>query len=174
MPARQQLEALVPELEWALGASLKTVQFASTLEFPHFEQDYEFVSLRHPDEYPLNEGRIVSSRGLDIDAAEYEDHFVESHVKHSNALHSHIKGRGSYLVGPMARFNLNYDKLPAVARQAAESVGLKPPVKNPFRSILVRAGELVFACEEALRVIREYQRPAEPRVEAVPRDATGM
>ncbi|HTK95631.1 MAG TPA: Ni/Fe hydrogenase subunit alpha [Terriglobales bacterium] len=174
MPARQQLEALVPELEWALDASLKTVQFASTLEFPNFEQDYEFVSLRHPDEYPLNEGRIVSSRGLDIDAAEYEDHFVESHVKHSNALHSHIKGRGSYLVGPMARFNLNYDKLPAVARQAAESVGLKPPVKNPFRSILVRAVELVFACEEALRVIHEYQRPAEPRIEAVPRAATGM
>jgi coenzyme F420-reducing hydrogenase alpha subunit len=172
-PRKQQLEVLVPELEWALAASLKTLQYSATLEFPQFEQDYEFVALHHPDEYALNEGRIVSSRGLDIDASEYEDHFVESHVKHSNALHSSIKGRGSYLVGPMARFNLNYAQLPSVTRLAAEQAGLKPPVKNPFRSIMVRAVELMFACEEALRIIREYQEPSAPRAEVTAKASVG-
>ena len=174
VPTKQQLSELVSDLEWALEASLATVRWTASLEFPNFEQDYEFVALRHPDEYPFNEGRLVSNRRLDIDAAEYEDHFVELHVKHSNALHSVVRGRGSYLVGPLARFNLNFDKLPDVARKAALGVGLQPPVKNLFRSIVVRAVELVFACAEALRIIREYEPPASPRVESPNRNGVGQ
>jgi coenzyme F420-reducing hydrogenase alpha subunit len=101
-------------------------------------------------------------------------HFVEQHVKHSNALHSVVRGRGLYLVGPLARFNLNFDKLPAMAREAAQAAGLKPPVRNPFRSIVVRAIELVFASDEALRVVREYDPRAQPRLEAAPRSGVGQ
>jgi len=173
-PSKRQLRELVSDLEWALEASLETVRWTSTLQFPDFEQDYEFVALRHPEEYPFCEGRLVSNRGVDIDAAEYEDCFTEFHVKHSNALHSMVRGRGSYLVGPLARFNLNFDKLPEVARKAALGVGLKPPVKNLFRSIVVRAVELVFACAEALRIIAEYEPPDAPRVEAPNRTGVGQ
>jgi len=168
------LSELVPDLEWALEASLETVRWTASFEFPNFEQDYEFVALRHPEEYPFNEGRLVSNRGLDIDAAEYEDHFVELHVKHSNALHSVVRGRGSYLVGPLARFNLNFDKLSEVARSAALGAGLRPPVKNLFRSIVVRSVELVFACAEALRIIQGYEPPASPRVDAPNRTGVGQ
>ena len=173
-PARNQLQALEADLEWGLEASLDTVKLVAGFEFPDFEQDYEFVALSHPEEYPFNEGRLVSNRGLNIDAAEYEDHFVEQHVKHSNALHSLVRGRGSYLVGPLARFNLNFDKLPAPVREAARAAGLMPPVRNPFRSIVVRAIELVFACVEALRVLHEYEPPTKPRVEAVVRSGVGQ
>jgi sulfhydrogenase subunit alpha len=173
VPDKNRLRELEEDLKWALDASIETVRFTAGLEFPDFEQDYEFVALRHPGEYPFNEGRLVSNRGLDIDAAEYEDHFTEQHVKHSNALHSVIRGRGAYLVGPMARFNLNFDTLPEVARQAASDAGLKPPVKNPFRSIIVRAVEIAFACAEALRIVHEYEPPSQPRVEAPNRPGVG-
>jgi len=173
-PTKRQLTELAADLEWALEASLETVRWTSSLEFPKFEQDYEFVALRHPEEYPFNEGRLVSNRGLDIDAAEYEDHFVELQVKHSNALHSVVRGRGSYLVGPLARFNLNFDKLPEIARTAALGAGLQPPVKNLFRSIVVRSIELVFACAEALRIIQEYEPPASPRTDAPNRTGVGQ
>lgn len=172
-PSRSDLLALVDELEWARDTSIATARFVAGLEFPDFEQDYEFVSLRHPAEYPLNEGRLVSNRCLDIAPAAFEEHFVEQHVKHSNALHCRLRERGSYMVGPMARFNLNFDRLPETARQVACDIGLAPPVVNPFRSIVVRAVELVFACEEALRLIAEYEPPPEPRVEAAPRAGTG-
>jgi coenzyme F420-reducing hydrogenase alpha subunit len=174
LPTKQQLRELVEDLEWALEASLETVHWTAGMSFPDFEQDYEFVALGHPDEYPFNEGRLKSNRGLDIGAAEYEDNFVELHVKHSNALHSVIRGRSSYLVGPLARFNLNFDKLPETAQKAAVEVGLRPPVKNPFRSIVVRAVELIFACAEALRVIREYQPPPAPRVDVPIRAGIGQ
>ena len=173
-PTKQSLLELRTDLEWALEASLETVRWTAALQFPNFEQDYEFVALRHPDEYALNEGRLVSNRGLDIDVAEYEDHFLELQVKHSNALHSVVRGRSSYLVGPLARFNLNFERLPDVARKAALEAGLRPPVKNLFRSIVVRAVEMVFACNEALRVMREYEPPTAPRVAASNRTGVGQ
>jgi len=174
VPAKAQLQELVADLEWALQASLETVQWTSTLKSPDFEQEYEFVALRPGDEYPLNEGRLASNRGLDIDATEYEDHFLEVQVKHSNALQSVVRGRGSYLVGPLARFNLNFKKLPEVAREAALKAGLRPPVRNPFRSIVVRAVELVFACAEALRIIHDYEPPSAARAEACTRTGVGQ
>ena len=83
-------------------------------------------------------------------------------------MHSQRRGRGAYLVGPLARFNRNFDRLPEVARQAATEAGLTVPCRNQFKSIVVRAVELVFACHEALRIIAEYEPPAAPRVEAQP------
>ncbi len=173
-PAKAELTALFEDLKWALDASVATVRLVAGFPFPDFERDYEFVSLTHPDEYPLNEGRLVSNKGLNIEAAEYEETFQEQHVKHSNALHSVIRERGSYFVGPLARFNLNYARLPEIARQAAADVGIAPPCLNPFRSIIVRAVETVFACEEAIRAINEYEPPPRPREPVTPRSSTGQ
>jgi coenzyme F420-reducing hydrogenase alpha subunit len=148
-------------------------RWAAGFAFPDFEPDYEFVALRHPDEYPLNERRLVSSRGLDIEASEYDEHFQEEHVPHSNALHSVLRRRGAYHVGPLARYSLNFDRLPEVARDAAKAAGLGPTCRNPFRSILVRAVETVFAVDEALRILAAYEPPPRPAVEVTPRAGTG-
>jgi coenzyme F420-reducing hydrogenase alpha subunit len=174
VPSKKELAPLVEDLKWALEASVATAKLVATFEFPHFEQDYEFVALSHPDEYPFNEGRVVSNKGLDIDVSEYEDQFREQHVKHANALHSQVRARGSYFVGPLARFNLNFEKLPEIAKQTARECGLSVPCLNPFKSIVVRAVELVFACAEALRLIETYEPPAAPRVEAPARAGVGQ
>ncbi len=172
-PARAELRPIEERLKRALEISLATVRFAAGLPFPEFEQDYEFVSLAHPDEYPLNEGRIASSHGLDIPVSAYEENFVEEHVPQSNALHSVHKGFGAFHVGPLARYALNFDRLPEVARDAARAAGLGPVCRNPFKSIVVRSLELVFACHEALRIIAEYEPPDRPFLEVEPREATG-
>lgn len=87
-PTREELDTLVDELRWSRDFALETVRWTSKLPFPDFEEDYEFVCLRHPDEYPMNEGRVVSSRGLDIAQEEYPKHFEEYQVPHSHALQS--------------------------------------------------------------------------------------
>ena len=122
------------------------MRWVAAFDFPDVERDYEFVALRHTDEYPFNEGRIVSSRGLDITAGEYEDHFEETHVERSTALHSHLRERGAYLVGPLARYSLNFDRLSRLAQEVARDVGLGPKCSNPYRSIVVRAVEVLYAC----------------------------
>jgi sulfhydrogenase subunit alpha len=164
-PDRGELESLLPELEWAAAAMTDMLPALADLDVPELERDYEFVALRHPREYPFCEGRIVSSKGLDIDVGEYLEHFVEEQVPYSTALHSRIRERGGYFVGPLARFNLNADKLGDPASGAAERLGLVPPVTNPFRSLAVRVVEIVEALHEARRILASYQKPARAAVE---------
>jgi coenzyme F420-reducing hydrogenase alpha subunit len=173
LPRQADLLALAERLKRARDGALELTRVVAGFEFPDFEQDYEFVALRPPDEYPLDAGRLASSRGLDIAASEYEDHFVEEQVAHSNALHSSLRRRGAYHVGPLARFSLNFDRLPEIARDAARAAGLGPVCRNPFRSIVVRAVETVFAIDEALRLIAAYEPPERPALEVVPRAGTG-
>ncbi|HTW76474.1 MAG TPA: Ni/Fe hydrogenase subunit alpha [Thermoplasmata archaeon] len=164
-PTRRELEEFRPELVEALDRAEATVRFAAALPFPAVEEDYEFVALRHPSEYPMNEGAVVSSRGLHLDPDAFEDEFREEQVPHSNALHSVRRDGGSYLVGPLARFALNRDRLPPRAARLAREAGLGPEVRNPFQSIVVRAIEIVIACEEAIAIIDRYRPPAAPSVD---------
>ena len=173
-PRKRELVPLAERLKGARDAALETVRWAAGFDFPDRERDYAFVALRHPEEYPFNEGRIVSNRGLDIPASEYDAHFAESHVERSTALHSHFRGGGSYLVGPLARYSLNFDRLSPLAQQAAREAGLGPRCANPYRSIVVRAVEVLYACDEALRLIAEYEEPDRPFVPVEPRAGIGF
>jgi sulfhydrogenase subunit alpha len=171
-PDPAELTALIAPLEQARQDAEATVSWVAGFDFPDFDRDYEFMSLRHPADYPITQGRIVSTRGLDITPAEYDDHFTESQVPHSTALHSTLDGR-TYLAGPMARYSLNSEHLPGYIREAARSAGLGPTCTNPFRSIIVRSVELLFACDEALRLIRSYQPPRPSAIDVPPRSETG-
>jgi len=173
LPAPRELLQLAEALKRARDEASETVRWTATLDFPDFEQDYEFVALRHENEYPFNEGRIVSNKGLDISASEFDEHVIEEQAPYSNALHSTLKGRGEYLAGPMARYNLNFDKLSPLAREAAREAGLSPECRNPFQSIIVRSVEVLYACDEALRLIDEYEPPDRAAVEIVPRPGVG-
>jgi len=172
-PRREELGPLRDRLRRGRDACRDVVKWTRTLPIRDYSRDYEFVALRHSSEYPMNEGHIVSNRGVDITAQEYETHFEEEQVPHSNALHSVIKGRGAYLTGPLARYNLNFDRLPASVQEAARSVGLAGTCLNPFESIIVRSLEMLYAFEEAIRILEAYEPPEAPFVGCEPRRAMG-
>ncbi|MCS6768642.1 MAG: nickel-dependent hydrogenase large subunit [Candidatus Nitrosocaldus sp.] len=168
-----ELQGMVERLEEARDRMIGIMGWLARLNFPEFERDYEFVALRHEDEYPLNEGRIVSNKGLNIGVDEFEEHVVEEQVEYSNALHARLKERGAYMVGPMARYNINYDRLHPEVRSIAREVGLEHPCTNPFKSILVRGLEVLYSIVEATSLIKAYRMPDEPFVDVDPSDATG-
>ena len=174
VPTRAELAPLAEELKQAFDLAVDLVRWVATFDFPDLERDYEFVAMRHPDEYAITEGRLVSNRDIDIDIADYETEFEERHVAHSTALHALVKRRGAYLVGPMARYALNHDRLPVSIRGLAKEAGLGPVCSNPFRSIVVRALETAYACEEALRLIADYEQPESAAVPLEPRAGTGF
>jgi sulfhydrogenase subunit alpha len=173
VPRKRDLALLAERLKRARDLALETVRWVAGFEFPECARDYEFVALSDPHEYPFNEGRIVSNRGLDVDASQYDAHFEETHVERSTALHSAIRGRGAYLCGPLARYSLNFARLSPLAREAARTAGLGETCTNPYRSIIVRAVEVLYACDEALRIIDAYEEPDAPAVEISPRAGTG-
>src|SRR3954447_11836601 len=172
-PRARELRALVEPLERARELALATVRLTGGLEVPDFEPEHEYVALSMPDEYPLEGGRLVSTGGLDIAPGEYEAHFEELHVEHSTALHSRLRERGAYLCGPLARYALNSHQLSPLAREAAAEAGLGDVCRNPFRSIVVRAVEILYALDEALAIIAAYEEPERPAVPCEPRAATG-
>jgi coenzyme F420-reducing hydrogenase alpha subunit len=172
VPTRRELNTLVDPLQRARDIALSTVRWVSGFDFPDCERDYEFVSLGSAGEYPFNAGHVVSNKGLDITPHEYDANFEESHVKRSNALHSHLRGR-PYLTGPIARYSLNSALLSTLARDAAKEAGLDETCTNPFRSIVVRAVETLYACDEALRVIGSYHEPEHSHLELTPRAGIG-
>ncbi|MGI9659466.1 MAG: Ni/Fe hydrogenase subunit alpha, partial [Gaiellaceae bacterium] len=172
-PATNELLELRGLLEQALAASIATVAWTADFDFPDLERDIELVALKSSSEYPIDQGEIASDRGLRIAASEYDEHFVEEQVARSNALHSRRRNGSTYLTGPLARYALNAEHLSAAAQTAAASAGLGVACRNPFQSIVVRSVEMVYACEEALRIIDEYEPPDPPAIEVVPVAGTG-
>jgi sulfhydrogenase subunit alpha len=163
-PARADVASLAEPLRRARDQALDTVSWVSGFDFPDVEGEYRFVSLRTPGRYPIESGRVASSDGLDLTASAFDQLVVEEHVARSTALHARLGGELDYLTGPLARYALNSSVLPEVARQAAAGAGLGPIVTNPFQSIVVRSVELVFACDEALRLVGSYEPPSPPAV----------
>jgi sulfhydrogenase subunit alpha len=172
-PKAELRRSLVDALERGREIALETVRWTANFTFPEVDWDPELVALHEPGRYPIDLGRIVSNRGLDIAPAQFGANVVEEHVEHSNALHAKMRDRGSYLCGPVSRYNLASGELWPLARDAARDAGLGERCTNPFRSIIVRSVELVQAFDEALAILDSYEPPDAPAVEITPRHAVG-
>ena len=172
-PSRAELEALSPDLERAHAGALALLKWVATFDYPsipgRLAANTEYVSLRHEQEYPFNEGRIVSNLGLDVDVATFGEQVREYHVAHSTALHATLGGDNGtgrqYQTGPLARWMNNADLVPVSVRAVAEELGVAEVETNPFRSILVRGLETLWAVEEAQRIIATYRPPGRPSLD---------
>ncbi len=156
-PQPTDLTDIRKRLEEAQEIAHEAAIWMAGLSFPEFTSDYEFLALHHPDEYPMNEGRIISSNGLDMAVEEYEDHFTEEHMDYSTTLHTTLNGDKTVFTGPLARFNLNFDLLSKATQRLARKINLMPGCNNPFKSLLVRMVETFYACEHAVYLIDQYK-----------------
>ncbi len=162
LPKKSDLLALVDKLKQARDDAMETVAWVNQFNFPKLEKSYECVSLSHNEEYPMARGDIASTSGIKIQSEEFDHFFEEEQVSYSNALQARIKGKGSYLVGPMARYNLNREKLSPVVKDMIKTIGFEETCINPFRSIIVRALEILYAFDEAIRIIEAYDSEKKP------------
>lgn len=173
VPTKHELRKLLEEIKWSRQAAVDSIKFIAGFDFPEFSQDYEYLALSHPDEYAILDGRLVSSKGINAAISEYDNYLKEEQAPHSTALHSHLKDGSTVLLGPLSRFNLNYDRLSPLAKEAARGIGLEGGCNNPFKTILVRMIEVIYAYDEAERIIEAYEMPESPAVEVIPRAGTG-
>lgn len=189
-PARGELGAFKSRLDAALDAALETVRWAATFEFPEFETPHALLALDDAGpkfgttapgsggsgpRYPIDAGSgVISTAGIGFPISDFEHYVSEVQVSHSTALQARLRGVGTYLTGPLARYNLTGPRLWPVAAQAARSGGLGRFERNPFRSVLVRAVEIVQAVAEARAIIESYQPPDPPFVPVPPRAGRGF
>ncbi len=172
-PPLHEIKPLLERVEAAIPDTEAVVRWLATLDLPKMTRDTNFVSMRHPDEYPMNEGRIMGSRGLDFAATEFEKFVEERHLPHSTALHARIKGE-PYFLGPLARLNNNLDRLPPETKKLVDDTKITWPSSNPYHSAMARALEIHLALIEARRLMRGYRVPPKAYVDATPRAGVGM
>jgi coenzyme F420-reducing hydrogenase alpha subunit len=173
-PTRAELTALTEPLKRALDGALDTATWVAGFDFPDYACATEdLLALSRPGTYAIEQGALATRSGLRFPPAEFDGHVIEEHVSHSTALHAHLAGGGRYLTGPLARYALSSQWLSPLAREAASAAGLGGRCDNPFRSIVVRAVEVVYAIQEALRLIAAYSPPDPPAVEVLPLAGTG-
>ncbi|WP_313673555.1 Ni/Fe hydrogenase subunit alpha [Mycolicibacterium sp.] len=171
VPTRADLAPMAEQLRRALDDALAGVRWVAAFDFPDLTIDHEMLALT-AQRYPIEDGTIARSDGPSFALRNFSDHVRETQVPHSTALHATLDGR-RHLTGPLARYSLNHHLLTPLAREAAAAAGLGSQCRNPFRSIIVRAVEVVYAVEEALRIIESYQRPARAFVPVEARPGIG-
>ncbi|MGE0113796.1 MAG: Ni/Fe hydrogenase subunit alpha [Steroidobacteraceae bacterium] len=171
-PRPDAVASMLARLRAALPEAEELVRWTAAIAVPDDHQEFVSVALRDMQEYPVNRGRIVTTDGLAINADEYQQHFTEHHVAHSTALYSLYHDR-PYLVGPLARLNLNRDQLPDATQQLLHDTGIVWPSANMFNSIVARAVEVHYALMEAIRILQHYALPAAPAIAVTPRAGVG-
>lgn len=171
IPTRQECDALLAELKDAVEYAEQLVLWLAGLPLPGEEQDFVYIALQHPNEYAMNEGNIVSSDGLNIDISDYQGHFREIQAPHSTAFHSLMHDR-AYLVGPLARVNLNWDRLHDPVRQLLQKTVVRFPSRNVFHSAVARAAEIHYAILEAIAILETVDIDA-PAVKVTPKAGVG-
>ncbi|MGW0771150.1 Ni/Fe hydrogenase subunit alpha [Streptomyces sp. NPDC002676] len=183
-PAPDELRPLAEQLRRAWEDALETVRWVAAFDFPDVLCEHDLFALRDPGRYAIDSGTpaVMAAHGQglalrEFSLSDFEQHVQEGQVPHSTALTATLDDR-RYLTGPLARYAINGRWLHPVAAEAARDAGLGDPVTgavcdNPFRSIVVRAVEVVQAIEEALRIIDGYEPPPRPAVEVPPRQGAG-
>ncbi len=172
-PDKAAVAILLAKFEQYLPEAEALVKWAAGLPLPMIEQEFISVAMHHPDEYPINHGNIVSNRGLKIHSSQFDEHFREYQAPYSNALHCLLDNQ-PYLVGPLARVNLNHQLFPKPIQTVMKEVGIHWPAKNMFYSIVARALEIYYAMMEAIRIMRNYQVPSASRIEVTPASGSGF
>lgn len=152
LPTADQLEQLRTRLEAVRQDVDATVELFQSLKLPAFERETEYIALRQPDEYAFIGGTITTTDGFEMPISAYRQVTNEFLVPHSTAKHTRHQ-RESYMVGALARFNLNHDRLHPRAQAAAVALGLKPICTNPYMNSVAQVVEIVHCVEDAITLI---------------------
>lgn len=157
LPKEKDIDSMLEILKSIQVDMVPTIELAASLKFPVFERDTEYVGLvNDTDEYPLLQGDIGSTDGLRMDKHDYKKITNEFVVPHSSAKHTKAS-RNSYMVGALARVNLNFNKLHPKAKKVAKAIGLKPITTNPFLNTAAQLIECIHSLEDSIKILKDFK-----------------
>ena len=168
--SRHRLLQLLKKVEVMKRKARKLLDFVLSLPIPDVKYTMNYASLRNGVRYPILEGKVVTSNGLVFDEEEFEKYVMTEQMKYSTSLRYKLKEGGAYIVGPFARYNLNFDLLMPEVKDILKEAGYEPPLKNTYQSIIARAAEVYHSVIELEDLIATYKEPDPPYIDAEPRE----
>lgn len=174
-PTEKQLVSLKKSLDEAreVTRQLAGVIHSVARNLPAFTRETEYVGLSSDDEYALYDGVIASTdTGRHPGHHDYQQIMKEYVVPQSTAKYAK-HARESYMVGALARFNLNGTKLHPAAKDLANQFSLKPITYNPFMNTIAQLVEFAHSIEDSISLIDllldkgiRDEKPIKPKVKA--------
>ncbi len=158
IPTMKELLALRQKLQESIPSLQAAAELFKSLadKLPNFKRETEFIALTDPNEYALYDGKVASSDTGSAPAKEYLAFTNEYVVPQSTAKWAkHI--RESYMVGALARLNINYKRLSPMAKETADAFNLIPMCYNPFMNSIAQLVEVVHSVEDSIRLINELE-----------------
>ncbi|MCD6468872.1 MAG: Ni/Fe hydrogenase subunit alpha [Thermoplasmata archaeon] len=154
-PSEKQLMELRKRLveerntTWEVAEAIKKV--ADRL--PDFSRETEYIALSSNKEYALYDGVVTSTdTGEHQDYRSYRDVLQEYVVPQSTAKYTK-HNRESYMVGALARFNINSKQLSSNALDVADLFELKPICFNPFMNTVAQLVEFMHNIDDSINWI---------------------
>jgi sulfhydrogenase subunit alpha len=154
LPKLDDLKAIKTKLEDTLIDFNTIIALFKTLSIPKFTRETEYIALKDDKEYAFISGDIASSDSGTIPINGYLEVTNEFCVPHSTAKYTK-HNRDSYMVGALARFNINHNQLLPRAESLARELGLNAPCHNPFMITVVQLIETVHAIEDSINIINQ-------------------
>ena len=152
VPDLNELKALKKRLQECLNDLDVETSIFKTLKIPDFVRETEYIALKDPKEYAWISGQIASSDAVAIPIDKYLGVTNEFCVPTSTAKYTKNK-RDSYMVGALARFNLNSKQLSPRSRKVAAELGIKAPCYNPYMISVAQLVETYHIVEDAINLI---------------------
>jgi coenzyme F420-reducing hydrogenase alpha subunit len=154
VPSKEEIKKMIDKGEEAFHCVKDLGNIFSKLKIPEFYRETEFVALSKKGTYAIYDGDIVSSKGLHIPVEKFENNFHELHKQQEVVKRVEHEGH-SYMVGAIARANINFKQISPSAFEYLESMNIKFPDFNPFHNILFQLAELFHFIEESRRLLNE-------------------
>jgi len=169
VPSVEKLKNLKAEAAKMLEAAEGTVHLFSSLSYPEIKTKLVFFSQTNGKTYDTYEGKYISSsKKLKAKASEYKKIIDEEIKPYSTAKFGKHKGRG-FMVGSLARLNLQGNLLKGKAKEFFKSVDLD--YQNPYYNNLAQAIEVYHFVQEANEILEELvEKGVDPAATNLPKE----
>lgn len=129
-------------------------------KMPSFSRKTHFIALKN-DKYEFFGGELCSSEGYCVSRQNFWNHLDRVVVPYSQATGFEFEGK-EYMVGSLARMNLNKGALhPNTKRDLASSLSLFPS-SNIYMNNLAQAIEIVHCIDHAIERLESWDFKPEP------------
>lgn len=163
VPSPEAFIEFTRDIEEMLPLARQTVSMIRNLAVPELERERDHVALRVENEYAINEGLLVSSRGLRAPVQDYFSAFYEKQVDYAMAKKTYTSEGNPLMVGALARVNLKHDQLHEETRTLIKELGIVWPSQNPFHNLLAQALEIYDGMLECIHILEEVSpKPEKP------------
>jgi sulfhydrogenase subunit alpha len=153
VPKLDEIQQLIEQGEKAISVAIKLGEFFKKIKLPNFSRETEYVCLEKKGEYAIYDGDIVSSRGMHIPVSKFENNFHELQRPREVIKRVEVDGRTSYMVGAIARINIQRAKLRPQAEKYLADLDFKFSDYNPFHNVLYQMVEVIHSIEESIRLL---------------------